>query len=158
MDQQILQIILKDTYSLSQLKHRLSVLKTSLEQTFFGGEEKILNQADQVWVKSLPTGLLQNFDKNNIVTIFEDLKKGINKLQILTIYLSFDPDEAAISQIGEFAKKTFQTPHLLDIKYDPGLIAGCSLVWKGIYKNYSLKSKIDEKKLEVLRSFQAFLR
>lgn len=156
----ILNTILQNTYSLSQLKHRLSTLKAFLQQHFFGGvkPQDFMPDIDTNWISSLPPGFLQNFNKDNINVIFADLQNQVTKLAILTIYLTFDPDTQSIQQIGEFARKTFSKLIILDIKYDPALIAGTSLVWKGIYKDYSLRSKIEARKVEILESFKKFLR
>ncbi len=152
-----LNIILQNTYTLSQLKHRISALKAFLEQQFFGGI-KDLSQIDINWINSLSPTFLQNFNKDNLASVFEGLQRQITQLQTLTLYLTFDPDIESIQQIGEFARRTFSPLIMLDIKYDPNLIAGTALVWKGVYKDYSLRSKIDARKGEILESFKKFLR
>ncbi|MBI2329999.1 hypothetical protein HYU94_01270 [Candidatus Daviesbacteria bacterium] len=176
---QTLAIILKDTYSLTQLKSRLRILKSSLLKTFFGGstgstpgespstslgtsgpifEVNILPQ-DLNWLKSLPENFYRQFNKDNVYKIFTELEAQIPKLPILTMYLVFEPDFMSLGQIGATVRKTFVQPTLLlDIKLNPGLIAGIALVWKGIYKDYSVKAKIEQRKEEILQGFKRFLR
>ena len=157
---EILTILLKNTFTLTQLKHRVRLLKSYLEKTFFAnqGQAEPLTPLDLNWLKSLPDSFYQGFNKDNIYEIFTGLENQINKLPLLTLYLSFEPDDAATEQIGVFAGKTFENHPLLDIKYDPNLIAGGALSWKGIYKDYSLRAKIDERKPELLENFKKFLR
>lgn len=157
---EILNTILKDTYTLTQLKHRLNILKSYLLNSFFssGTQNEALSSPDLNWLKSLPPTFYQQFTKDNVYKIFADLESKINQFQPLIIYLTFEPDDAAISQIGAFARKTFKDLLLLDTKFDPNLIAGAALVWKGIYKDYSLRAKIEERKTEMLESFKKFLR
>ncbi len=165
---EVLSIILKDTYSLSQLKHRLRVLKNNLLQTFFGethleggpgllpGE---LSPEDLNWLKSLSPQFYQNFTKDNVYQIFSDLDSSSLKLDTLTLYLSFEPDDITLSQIGSFARKTSNSPSLLlDIKLDPRLIAGTALSWKGVYRDYSLRAQLATKKQELWEEFKKFLR
>ncbi len=155
---QILSDILENTFTLTQLKTRLRVLKASLLKEFFGGE---LEQApeDLNWLSSLPKSFYLQFTKDNVYKLLEDLEKTIPTLPILTIYLTFEPNENALFQIGSFARKTYSTPLLLlDIKLDPALIAGCSLVWKGRQRDFSLRAKLEEKKPEILNSFKRFMR
>lgn len=155
----ILTTILKDTYTLTQLKHRLNILKFYLLNSFFGGQaQESWSPPDLNWLKSLPTPIYQQFNKDNVYQIFTDLESKINQFQPLIIYLTFEPDDAAMAQIGAFARKTFKDLLLLDTKFDPNLIAGAALVWKGVYKDYSLRAKIEESKLEMLDSFKKFLR
>jgi len=155
----ILNIILINTYTLSELRHRVSALKSFLEQHFFGGVKPTdLSDKDTAWINSLPSTFLQSFNKDNLSTVFESLQREITQLKTLTLYLTFDPDSQTDEQIGEYVKANFKERLILDIKYNPNLIAGAGLVWKGVYKDYSLKSKIDQRKMEILESFKKFLR
>lgn len=160
MENLILNTILNNTYSLSQLKHRLFVLKTKLLLNFFGTTIKIEpDPVDSSWLKSLPSDFLEKFNNDNVYKIFEDFDKEILKVKILIIYITFDPDAESITQIGQYARKIFNNSSLLlDFKYDPKLIAGAALSWNGLYKDYSLRAKIEERKLLILESFKKFLR
>ena len=166
----ILTTILKDTYTLSQLKDRLLSLKQFLLQKFFNGQAP---EADSSWLKSLPLdfitqftdGLINNglINKDNVYKIFEDLEKETLKLTPLTLYLTFEPDDATLSQICKRAREIFTGTSvskllIFDIKYDPRLIAGTALSFKGVYRDYSLRSKIEERKMLILESFKKFLR
>lgn len=156
----ILSIILSDTFSLNLIKHRLGILKSNLIKTFFGNEtaESSVSTEDINWLKSLPQSFYQQFNKDNIYQIFSGLEEELSKLKVLIIYLAFEPDETTINQIGAFARKIYDPALILDIKVNPGLIAGTALVWKGIYRDYSLKAKIETKKSEILEEFKKFLR
>lgn len=154
----ILNIILKDIYTQTLLKHRLNVLKSYLIQSFFGNQAGAFAQVDLSWLKSLPPGLYQNFNKDNVYKIFSDLEKQVSSLKTLTIYLTFEPDDLSLSQMGNFARKLFGNSLLLDVKYDPSLIAGTAFAWKGVYKDYSLRAKIGSRKTEILESFKKYYR
>ncbi len=154
----VLSLILKDTYTLTLLKHRLSILKSHLVSHFFTDKtEDSTNQADLAWIKSLPDDFYKKFDKDNVYEYFSIAESEIEDLTTLIIYLPFQTDEHIEAQIGELTRKIFNPNLMLDCKYDPNLIAGCALVWKGIYKDYSLRVKIEERKAEVLESFKKYL-
>lgn len=160
---EILSTILKDTYSLTSLKHRLRILNSYFLKTFFGETEATvdipLSTQDSNWLKSLPESFYQKFNKDNVYEIFSGLEKEIETLKILTLYLSFEPDELTLSQIGFSARKTFNLSLLLlDIKVDPNLIAGPAMTWKGVYRDYSLRAKLEEKKQDLSEEFRRFLR
>lgn len=142
----ILPTILKDTYTISQLRHKISVLKQSFLQHFFSGQTIEINQNH-----------LKFINKDNVYQVFDDLEKEIAKFIPLTIYLTFEPDEATLTQIGQYGRKIFGPSLLFDVKYDPRLIAGAALVWKGVYRDYSLRSKIEERKMLILDTFKKFL-
>lgn len=160
MDNNILDIILNTTFTQAQLKKRVRLLKSYLLNILFKGSSQTndLSVEDIRWIKSLPDSLMQQFNKDNVYSIFENLEKQINELKPLTLYLAFEADEKTLQSIGTFARKTFNKTLILDIKVDPSLISGAALVWKGIYKDYSLKSKLAEKRVEISQSFKRFLR
>lgn len=160
MDQEILTTILKNTFSLTQFNSRVKLLKSNLLKIFFGGNgDGNLPAMQAEWLKSLPESFYQKFNKDNVYNIFSALEKMGAKLPILTIYLTFEPDDVTLSQLGLFSRKTFGfLTLLLDIKIDPKLAAGCALVWKGVYRDYSLHAKIEEKRNEISQEFKKFLR
>lgn len=158
---ELLSILLEATYSLTSLKHRLRILKSNLLKTFFGGEDQALSLTPQDlnWLRSLPDSFYRKFTKDNIYQILDDMEKEIPNLPTLTMYLTFEPDEATLVQIGSVARRNFNSPSLiLDVKLNLDLIAGAALVWKGVYKDYSLRAKIETRKLEIFEGFRKFLR
>lgn len=153
-----LDIIVKDTYTISGLKYRLRILRAYFSKIFFGAADLILKENNTVWINSLPKDFLAKFDKNNTSQKIAELEKKISQLQPLTLYLPFETNDEAIKLIGELTRKLFNPKLLLDIKYNPTLLAGCALSWKGTYKDYSLKATIEGRKTEILESFKKFLR
>lgn len=159
MDNKILSTFLKDTYTLSQLKHRLKILRIKLSQQFFGGQsEDTLSPLDLKWFDSIPKELLSLFNKDNYSRLISDMELSLSKLQMLTVYLPFEANDDALKDIGTKSRQLFGEQFLLDIKYNPELIAGCALSWKGIYKDYSLHARIEERKQVIGESFKKFIR
>lgn len=156
---EMLNVILKDTYTQTQLKHRVRILKSYIEQILFAGVSEPLNPPDLDWLKSLPADFYQKFNKDNTMEIFAKIEQDLAKLAVVALHLPFEASEIVYSQIGSFSRRAFgSSTLLLDIKYDPSLIAGVALSWKGIYKDFSLKAKIAEKKAEILQSIGKYLR
>ena len=120
---EVLSIILKDTCSLTQLKYRLRLLKSNLLDSFFGAKSQdatALIQAntsisphDLTWLKSLPEDFYNSFTKDNVYEIFTNLEKEANSLPTLIMYLTFEPDEATLNQIGIFVRQASSLPALL---------------------------------------------
>lgn len=154
-----LSTLLQTTYSLSLLKYRLRILRSYFNQIFFNpASQEPLTPQDTAWLQSLPKTFLEQFNKNNLSQIIAGIEGNISKLQILTLYLPFEINDQITGNLGQKVRTTFNQLLLLDIKYDPNLIAGCALVWKGIYKDYSLKAKIEQEKAQILDSFKKFSR
>lgn len=164
MEEKILTTILNNTYTLSQLRRRVNILKTYLTLHFFGNSaewEKQLNQFNPEeisWLQNLDETFLQNFNKDNIYPTFEEIEKSLAKANILNIYLPFETDNQIAATLGQYIRKLFGRVILFDIKLDPGLIAGCALSWQGIYKDYSLRKKIADNRIQLMESFKKFLK
>lgn len=156
----VLDTILKNTYTKHQLKHRLVILKSYILKALFGTEKTSqLDATDLNWLSSLPESFYKNFSKDNVYRIFESIESMQEALPILTVYLPIEATDNICLQIGSYARKTFQNPRLLlDTKYDLTLIAGAALVWKGVYRDYSLRARIESKKEEILAGFKKYLR
>lgn len=159
MNPEILNIILKDALTLTQFKHKLKLLKSHLLKLFFGNSNNLpVSPQDSNWLKSLPESFYQNFNKDNVYKIFSDLEEQSKKMEVLVMYLTFEPNDITLHQINSYIKKTFSSTFLLDIKFDPSLIAGTAMVWKGILRDYSLRASIEDKKGEIVEEFKRFRR
>lgn len=156
---QILNTILNNTYTLPELKHRINILRTYLAKKFFGAyEDQPLSPEDQNWINNLPTELLESFNKTNLYEILKTVEEKAFDTQVLTLYLPFEATGQTVKLIADKTRGILHRPVLLEIRYDSVLIAGLALSLNGIYKDYSLRAKIEERKAEILGSFKKFLR
>lgn len=156
--------ILKDTYSVASLTHRLRILKSYISNHIFGNQKEEIAAGDTSWLSTLSPLFYQEFNTQNVTEIFTGIDNQINKLKILTMFLPFEADEKTIKEIGQYSRKAFTSEGgagyqmlLLDIKFNPNLSAGCALSWNGVYKDYSLRARIQARKDEILESFKRFL-
>ena len=156
----VLDIFLKDTFTQTQLRHRMRVLKSHLLKALFGSQDEgKLSSADLTWLGSLPEEFLKGFNKDSIYKIFDDLNKQIDNIPVLTVYMAIPSSDNVNLQIGAYVRKAFGNPNLvIDSKYDPNLIAGAAVAWKGMYRDYSLRSTIDARKEDILGSFKKYLK
>lgn len=160
MDNKILEQILADTYTTSTLKKRTKALKAYLTEKYFGlGNSENINvdREELIWLKSLTSNFLALFRKEDFNDIFHSIETFLDNIMPLTIYLSFDPGEEEIKSISKFIRSNFNQNIILDIKLDYSLIGGCALIWKGVYKDYSLKSNIQVNKEQIFSSFRKYL-
>lgn len=154
----ILDTILKKTFTLHDFKRRVRIIKFLLEKASFGRNfNETFSPEESEWYNSLPTDLFQNIDVNSLYPFFESLAAKMKLVTPLIIYLSFDPEAALVEQIGLWLRSNLNDKRtLMDIKIDPTLIGGCAIVTKGIYRDYSVKGRIDQQKLAVIESLGSF--
>lgn len=154
----ILNLMMENTYTLPDLKHRLRILKEYLEAQVFSKNTSLsFDPEDSAWLNSLPSGLFSQFNKDNLPDIFTTLEQTIDKISPLTLYLSFEPNKEIVSAISAWLRQNLSQKPILEIKFDPGLIGGCALVKDGIYKDYSLKARIEEQKEVILTEFKKYI-
>lgn len=92
----------------------------------------------------------ENFTRERALTVLnskntEGGEKEIEKVRELVICSAFPLSVEAIENLCRKARKLFNQELFIDVKVDPGLIGGAALVWKGRYRDYSLKAKFEEK-------------
>ena len=154
----ILDIILESTYTMSDLKHRVRILKNYLETKIYSktSNEEII-PADSNWIISLPKDFLDQFNKDNISDTFENLEQAINKIAPLVIYLSIDLNEQVKSKISTWLRQNLTQKIIFETRFDPSLIGGIALTFNGIYKDYSLRARINEQREIILTEFKKYV-
>lgn len=150
----LLETILETTYTLHDLKHRVRVLRSYLELKLFGNESADFPAEDMAWLSSLPQDFFSQFQKEKLTSIFTSLEQQINQINPLTIYLAFKPEVAEIAQIYSWVRQNLTTKVVIETKFDPSLIGGVALVWNGVYKDYSLKAKIESQNPQLMEEFK----
>ena len=160
MEEKILEKILQNTYTLESLKKRVKALKQKINIDLFGLkiDPKGEDQQETAWLKSLGPDLLEVFNKEDFHEVFEKLDRKIATLQPLVVYLAFDPGPSQIVLIGAWFRQNYHKDFIFDIKIDPGLIAGCAFVLKGIYKDYSIRARLSANKEVITTSFKNYLK
>src|SRR5258708_38708206 len=114
--------IIKDTYTLFQLKRRVKLLQSFFQQKFFQGVSfQPENASDDNWLKTLPPIFFESFNKDNVSELLTSLNTKITSLQPLTIYLAFEVSDEGLQEIGKKSRSLFGPSILLDIKYNPTL-------------------------------------
>lgn len=147
MVDQVLAKILEQSFSIHELRQRIRVLKSYLAKKFYGSDNQSLDNetAGQInWLYSLGDQFYQQFNPMNFSQIFEQIESKIESLPTLIIYFAFELTPEQSQEVGNYLRKRYGPYFVFDSKHDPSLIAGCALVWKGVYKDYSLRAKIAE--------------
>ncbi len=162
----VVDTIIKDTYTSVSLQKRLRALREYLlHRLFVTQSEKTdslkgvdLTVTDLEWIYSLGTPFFNEFTKDNVYDKLQSIDQDLKKLPFITLYLAFEPNDEAVRLIGTFLRNQFAYNMLYEPKIDPALIGGVALVWRGVYKDYSVKGLIDQKRDEILTNFKTYLK
>ncbi len=172
---QVLTIILKETYTKTSLLRRVRLAKDvanfalfhlqdpnlSLEITLEkllaatpAGPLKTQVEANKDWLLSLGDNFFKQFDKSQINVIFNQIQSEIEVLKSITIYLPFEIYDRDIQSLGQWFKKNVGQEAIFEFAYAPDLIGGCSLSYKGIVKDYSIKTRVQLNRQALIQELQ----
>ncbi len=98
------------------------------------------------------------FTPLNIETILNDLEKQVQKIPSLVVNLAFELPSEEADKLGRWLRSNVSANIMFNTKLDPTLIAGCAFSWKGVYKDYSAKAKIEQNRPQILENVRKYLR
>lgn len=154
----LLDYILSDTYTQTDALRRLRLIKYLALQKLFGSskeKEEEISPEDSAWL-STQDKTLALLTRENVYEETEAVTDKILSINPLVVYLPFELLYQEVQKLGRRLRTTYGKNFLVEVKIDPNLIAGCALVWNGIYKDYSLRQKIQEQKEKILQVFRGY--
>jgi F0F1-type ATP synthase delta subunit len=158
MDSNLTNIILKDTYLKSLALKKTADLKDYfINQVFKTSKSQNTKPVDN-HLRGLDPNDIKGINSDNVYDVFQKTTEELEKIEPLIVYLPAPLPEEEINKIGESLRKSYGDNFLMDIKYDPTLITGASLSYKGVYKDYSVKKKIEDQKEAILSIFKRYIR
>ena len=80
---------------------------------------------------------------------FDQVHKQIMNVPRLQLQLAIEVNEQLLSGFYNFIKGVIKTPIFLEIVVKPSILAGCVVVYKGVYKDYSIRTRLEEHAAEV---------
>lgn len=134
--------LLKKIICDSFTKHEVRAKLVELKIAAWSGEEK---------------ELLEGVSRDNIEEVFKEANKDLDMIDTLVLSVALDFPEAVVSNVGRKARALFGPDLLLEFKVNHDLIGGTALVWKGKYKDYSIRARFEEKKQELKKIYSRFL-
>ncbi len=152
MNNNLISTFFQTTYSLQQAKTRLRLLRAYLLKSFF--QESQTPDTDP-WLLSLGQAFYKEFTRDNVYQKLRSIEETIVKTKPLVLYLSFDIPDSEVDKLGTWFRQNSQSNIFFDIRFDPNLLGGCAMSWHGVYKDYSLRSRIEMNKDKILGNIKS---
>jgi hypothetical protein len=124
--------ILAQCYTKTQALRLLEEWEDMVRGNLFGGKDN-----------KLP---VESLTQKNYKEEFDKARKEISLIEPLYIYVPRELTDNDLKKIVAKLPKGF----LVEIKFQGDLVGGCALSYKGVYKDYSLKKKIQDFRGEIL--------
>jgi F0F1-type ATP synthase delta subunit len=111
--------------------------------------EKVLNEE---FPKDLADELREEIkETSNKTEYLEKLKGELSKLESLKLTLSFKPTEKDVKKIYEWVYANVGKGMIIDFGYDKNILGGAIISFKGEYRDYSVKKKLEKNREQYLK-------
>ena len=160
-EKQIVEFILKTTYTTSDLNRRLNLFREFLEYKFFTGKENVkfddfaiertIPSPDMMVISKWDETFSLSFTKVNVYKLLDRVKSLLSEFPVITVYLPFTPDENQILTLIEWLNKNVHPQILIDLRKNEALVLGCAFAWKGVYHDYSLHFFMEKNRNALLK-------
>lgn len=126
-----------------KLLQEVEILIASLYEEEGRGFESALRTRVRQWVSDK---LLLGFEKEggDRQRYLKELKERLENLKTLGLTLAFEPTEASLDKFSSFIKKNLGEDVVLDISLDKSILGGAIIVWKGRWRDFSLRRLFEE--------------
>ncbi len=128
--------MLKKIYTrleVDEVLSELNLLKVSLSKTDNSFDEALKNKVR-----------LDLADTPKDVDQISQLIKQIESLKVVELALAIKPTQNFIEKILTFVETNFGPDIVLDLKFNPDLIAGAQVIYGGKYFDFSLKKSLED--------------
>lgn len=165
-DEQFLDTILKSTFTRNDIARRMRLLREYLEQNYF--TETKMEMTKFLLLRRATTDDINafigwgeefyaTFTRKNAYTLISRMLEEAKKLPVASLYIPYEPVPAEVSKIGVWFRGNVGSNVLLDIHTDPTLLGGCAIVWKGSYRDYSLRYYMLKKHQEIVKVIEEYV-
>lgn len=165
----LLDLILEGVYTQTDSLRYFRLFKEASVQKLFGSlqdpqstprssEPIDLSDEEKAWLDKMITSTKSSINTKNITQVFSDLEKEIKEVEVLTVFIPFEMPRDEVKRLGMYLRQTYGSKFLMELKYDPKLIAGCAFSWKGIYKDYSLHQRMLDNQNQILQTIKKYIK
>ena len=130
-----------------KLLDEIDLLLNSLYEEKGEGFELALKSKVRSWVtEAIREEMSKGVDMEEFL---KSVKNEIASFKELKISLAFEPTSLSIEKIYMQAQGIWGRKILLNLSYDPNLIAGCVIIFEGEYRDFSLRKAFKKEFLRV---------
>ena len=158
MNRDLLQRFTKETYRRSDFAYRLSLLREFFEYAFFTkrvaraslaevddfAASTQRTPAEVVFLKSLPDSFLSTVTQASVYDTLDALEADYKKLDSITLTVPVLFSENDVAEIGQWVRREIAEDLVLEFTVDPGVVAGCRVVWRSHVYDFSFEHYFDK--------------
>jgi F0F1-type ATP synthase delta subunit len=164
--EKIAKTILSNTFTKADLARRVRLLRQYMETCFYKPEKTemtkflINERATTEDINSFITwgdDFFRHFTKENTYKIIEQVEEMLKKMHLISMYIPYEPVPAEVVKLGKWFRGNVGDEVIIDLRTDPTLLGGCAFVFKGIYRDYSLRYYMAKKRDEIAKMISDYV-
>jgi len=148
--------IQKNTFTVTDAHHFLSVLRQVLDKIFFVSDEGLstderyrnvvaaLPESDKYHLEALSIDFLQTVSSENVHAILHDVRDWIESRPKITLYVPVTFESEQLKMIGSWCRAEISQNLFLEIIVEPSVVGGCAFIYKSSYHDMSLRARLHE--------------
>jgi hypothetical protein len=157
---------LADTYTRKDVGRRLRLLREYFEAGYFTADEteitkfllsKHATTDDINAFMSWKDGFYRSFTKDSLYHTLNGITDRVKKLPNVVLYIPYEAVPAEIIRIGKWFREHVGPMVIVDLRTDSTLLGGCAFVWKGVYRDYSLRYYMRKKQAEITKIISEYV-
>ena len=125
------------------LKEELNTLSASLYERQGAFEQALAGRVRPAVAEAIKR-TLQEAKVTDRAKFFEEAAGALDSLKVLELTVAIDPKGGSIERIWQWVRKNVGEGIILKFTVDRSIGAGAVLVYKGKFRNYSLKKLLDD--------------
>ena len=143
---------IRTTDEREKLNEELDLLLESLYREKGAGFESTMFSKIRYWVSEIIKSEVSN-NSSEIEIYLKEIISHMGNLKVLSLKLAFEPTDTSIDKFFAFVRKNVGEGIILSFEYDPRLLGGAVITYKGEYRDFSLRRlfeneyKLKEKEL-----------
>lgn len=126
----------------AQLRAELATLESALFTNTKKSFEDILKSEVRDSISAIILRILTK-EKMTPATLIKNLNDELAKIAIVELTIAFEPTRQNLDIFHAWLSENLNTPVVLNVHYDPKLVAGAVIIYKGLYRDFSVAKKID---------------
>lgn len=151
MNQEIVSIFANNLFSTRQLYQLIDQLNNLVKDLYHNKIGTINAKIDGALPANL-VGLFQEIETKNLEPtgdegqkrFLEELVAQLKKLTLAKVTLAFEPNDEFVAKLSSEITGIVGKKVIIDISVEPKIVGGLLLEYQGHYRDYSLRSKVDE--------------
>lgn len=162
-------IIIATTYTTSEARERLALLRRFLEDVFFGSShvtptaERLAEFLDAegvamstqrvltTWLKTLSGAL----SRESLYDVLLSIERSVSALPVLGVISPVALSERETAHLGVWAREHVRERVLIDFRVDPAAVGGCRLLWDAHSRDFSLGYFVEKHRDEIVEDIRA---